>query len=95
MDNGITIPASLAAAEFASTYARLEDHPKYRRAGDDLKSSAPSLRDTFAAAALQGMLADPNTGSVDVTESEFPHLLARRSFQYADAMVKARGEVKP
>lgn len=47
-----------------------------------------SLRDYFAAAALQGMMAqfDP--------ENELEHHIAKWSYKAADAMLKAR-EVKP
>ena len=45
--------------------------------------SGISVRDYFAAAALQGMLADLNTGGSD---SQF----AESAYAYADAMLKAR-----
>jgi hypothetical protein len=46
-----------------------------------------TLRDYFAAAALQGCLADENSvGTADV--------FAKLSYAYADAMLKAR-EAKP
>jgi hypothetical protein len=43
-----------------------------------------TLRDYFAAAALQGLLSDSNTGGSD---SQF----AESAYAYADAMLKARG----
>jgi len=46
-----------------------------------------SLRDYFAAAALQGLLACPGTGSE--TESPLSYFSAR-SYQYADAMLSER-----
>jgi len=44
-----------------------------------------TLRDYFAAAALQGMLSDSNIGGSD---SQF----AESAYAYADAMLKARGD---
>jgi hypothetical protein len=44
-----------------------------------------SLRDYFAAKALQGMLADPN--STAGHRQDF----AEKAYQYADAMLAARG----
>ena len=44
-----------------------------------------TLRDYFAAAALQGLLSDSNTGGSD---SQF----AESAYAYADAMLKARGD---
>lgn len=43
-----------------------------------------SLRDYFAAAALQGMLSDPDAGKVD-----WKHL-AEEAYEAADAMLAAR-----
>ena len=55
---------------------------------DPLKSTGMTLRDYFAAAALQGFISDtsiPASIKVDAT------LLSRSAFQVADAMLKARG----
>ena len=56
---------------------------------DPLKSTGMTLRDYFAAAALQGFISDtsiPASIKVDAT------LLSRSAFQVADAMLKARGD---
>ena len=54
---------------------------------DDNKSMAYShgmtLRDYFAAKAMQAILSDPNYGNPD-------HILAESSYWIADAMLKAR-----
>lgn len=60
-----------------------------------------SLRDYFAAKALQGLLADPSTNTAinstdrDFIERErqkFADLTARAAYRMADAMLRARGE---
>jgi len=45
-----------------------------------------TLRDYFAAAALQGLLAHV----IGVTNAKNEHDYAKRCYQYADAMIKAR-----
>jgi len=47
-----------------------------------------TLRDYFAAAALSGMLADPNVHLGD----DRNHYVATLAFEVADAMLKARGQ---
>jgi hypothetical protein len=49
-----------------------------------------TLRDYFAAAALQGMLAQP----LDEGASFSPNLCARDSYKFADAMLAARKEAR-
>jgi len=46
------------------------------------------LRDRFAIAALTGMLAYPDNGLCPDQPIDF----SRRAYEYADAMLKARGE---
>jgi len=66
-------------------------------------SSGMSLRDYFAAKALQAMLIDPNPNSADfidpdykgATDTTVAERVAKRAFSFADAMLAARGEVKP
>lgn len=43
-----------------------------------------TLRDYFAAKAMQGIIANPNAGGMTYTE------IADRSYEQADAMLKAR-----
>jgi hypothetical protein len=55
-----------------------------------------SLRDYFAAAALQGILANPtwNAAALEqlgVSESRGFAVASRMAFEYADAMIQARG----
>ena len=49
----------------------------------DKQDNAPTLRDQFAMAALQGLLAEPN---LCATHEEF----AERAYRQADAMIEAR-----
>ena len=51
-----------------------------------------SLRDYFAAAAMQGMLASDD--SVFANFNEFVKHVGETSYRYADAMLKAREEAK-
>lgn len=53
-----------------------------------------SLRDYFAAAALQGHLANPEPIEGDPPYEETMRLLARSAYEYADAMLAVR-ERKP
>ena len=46
-----------------------------------------TLRDLFAMAALQGLLAYPDGGMIGS-----PERFSATSYQYADAMMKARGQ---
>ena len=50
-----------------------------------------TLRDYFAAAALQGLLAHV----IGVANARDEHDYAKRCYQYADAMLKARKEAQP
>lgn len=51
-----------------------------------------TLRDYFAAKAMQGILADSeiNPHALGLNIAEFQQLLAEKSYGYADAMLKAR-----
>lgn len=66
------------------------------KAGPVVTPQPLELRDYFAAAALQGLLASPgqevfaDDGSPCLVMQEIYAVLSRRSFQYADAMLKAR-----
>ena len=47
------------------------------------------LRCTFAASALQGLLASPDTLPRNVTEGQGPQYLSELAVIYADALIKA------
>lgn len=49
-----------------------------------------SLRDYFAAKAMQGLLVKPNECTGVVGVNMFEHLLAKSSYKIADAMLEAR-----
>jgi hypothetical protein len=49
-----------------------------------------SLRDYFAGQALQGILAYPY--KIDGEETKYADVVARLSYQYANAMLKARAD---
>ncbi|WP_175785558.1 hypothetical protein [Burkholderia ambifaria] len=60
-----------------------------------------SLRDYFAAKALQGLLADPSTNVpinsadpefIEFEQQKFADVAARAAYRMADAMLRARGE---
>ena len=53
-----------------------------------------TLRDYFAAAALQGLLGNSEFHVETDVESEIPNAIATYAYQAADAMLKAR-EAKP
>ncbi len=53
------------------------------------KPEAMTLRDEFAAAALQGMTANPSW------DSTLRHTVAENAYGYANAMLAARQEVQP
>jgi len=53
-----------------------------------------SIRDYFAAAALQGLLGNSEFHVETDVESEIPNAIATYAYQAADAMLKAR-EAKP
>lgn len=57
--------------------------------GSYTDDSGASLRDYFAAKAMQGILANPKWDPHQQSDSK---RLARSSFDYADAMLKARNE---
>jgi hypothetical protein len=64
----------------------IDGGPAFPRTGSDghtQPQSGMTLRDYFAAAALQGMLSDPDGGG---SGSEFAHA----AYSCADAMIKAR-----
>ena len=49
-----------------------------------------SLRDYFAAKALEGILAFP--GTLDGDHNKSPSTVARAAYNYADAMIEARSK---
>lgn len=60
-----------------------------------------TVRDYFAAKALQGLLADPSTNTainstdrdfIEREQQKFADLTARAAYRMADAMLRARGE---
>jgi hypothetical protein len=51
--------------------------------------SGMTLRDYFAAAALQGIVSDPN---LFVKSKRDVELVSRSAYEFADAMLKARGD---
>ena len=71
------------------TYTELPAFPTPLHPGQSWQRMAPcdglSIRDYFAANALQGLLAD---SKVQGTHAEF----AERSYAIADAMIQARGQ---
>lgn len=71
-----------------------EDKPDYiKRQSDTIYHNGMSLRDYFAAKAMQGLLSDPLfRPTQDENLHEFPRRVADRSYIYADAMLKAREE---
>jgi hypothetical protein len=60
---------------------------------DYVMESGLSIRDYFAAAALQGLLGNSEFHVETDVESEIPNAIAKYSYEAADAMIKAR-EVK-
>lgn len=56
----------------------------------DWGSSGMSLRDYFAAAALKGLLGDPDFDPVTVFKESKDQATARRCYAYADAMLEER-----
>ena len=62
------------------------------RRGDDPSLQGMSLRDYFAAKALNGLIACPSTGGSLTKESEIAKAFAKLSYMYADEMLKARSE---
>lgn len=59
----------------------------------DYGEGGMTLRDYFAAKAMQGMLADQTvTGRDFSTWSEFCDEIANQSYDFADAMLAARGQ---
>ena len=65
-----------------------QDQGVARGEGDE----QPTLRDQFAMAALQGLIASPReTPPPTVSTQTWVTAAAEVSYQYADAMMKARG----
>lgn len=58
--------------------------PAYPTPAGTQHNDGPTLRDYFAAAALQGMMAEYDP------EDELEHHIAKWSYKAADAMLKAR-----
>ncbi len=54
--------------------------------GSSIESMGMSLRDYFAAKAMQGLLSDPNAGMLDDDMNHWAAL----SYKMADAMLRAR-----
>ena len=53
-------------------------------------SEGMSLRDYFAAVALQGLIAAGTNGTVSDRTWTFPELRSKFAYEYADEMLKAR-----
>ena len=61
---------------------------------DYYDAGGASLRDYFAAKALEGLLANParcSGAEVEVGKTAYARLVAKVSFEFADAMLYARG----
>jgi len=61
-------------------------HPQVVEAEQAAKQARAELRDRFAMAALTGLLGDPESSM------ESNDWLAKVAYEYADAMLKARGD---
>lgn len=64
-----------------------EIEPQVVEAEQAIKQARAKLRDRFAMAALTGMLAYPDGGMAQ----DQPTYFSKRAYEYADAMLKARG----
>jgi len=62
--------------------------PRYERG--DMYSLGMTLRDYFAAKALQGLLADPEPFDLCEGDKTIADTYAKEAYVYADAMLKAR-----
>ena len=62
--------------------------PRYERG--DMYSLGMTLRDYFAAKALQGLLADPEPLDLWDGDKTIADTYAREAYVYADAMLRAR-----
>lgn len=73
-DGGPAFPQGIASTPMGDMYCSWEKHPDF---------GGMTLRDYFAAAALQGMCADSSrNGAIKV--------YAEEAYKYADAMLEAR-----
>ena len=50
------------------------------------------LRDEFAMVALQGLVSDPSSGYQYVSPQSYEDGVAKRAYELADAMIRARGK---
>lgn len=50
------------------------------------------LRDEFAMNALQGLVSDPSSGYQYVSPQSYEDGVAKRAYELADAMIRARGK---
>ena len=57
---------------------------------DYVMESGMTLRDYFAAAALQGLLGNSEFHVAADVESEIPNAIAKYAYEAADAMIRAR-----
>lgn len=57
---------------------------------DDIFEDDGEIRDQMAALALCGLLSNENTSLGNMHEIETPSRIAKRAYEYADAMMKAR-----
>lgn len=60
----------------------------------ELKASREELRDRFATAALQGLLACPDNNEIYCEADDPCQYYAKRAYKYADAMLRAR-QIEP
>ncbi|MDR9051735.1 hypothetical protein [Burkholderia multivorans] len=97
-DGGPAFPTGLKATRIEMAGGRYEGThvAEYAAAAPGI-----TLRDYFAAKALQGLLADPSTNTainstdrdfIEREQQKFADLTARAAYRMADAMLRARGE---
>ena len=65
----------------------MSNFPAFPVIGGGVNSMGMTLRDYFAAKALNALLFDPNADAADIG---MPDTYARMAYEYADAMLKAR-----
>ena len=65
--------------------------PAFPTPTHNLQNDGMTLRDYFAAKAMQGMLADPDTArTVQKARRKLDEAVADMAYMFADAMLKAR-----
>jgi len=69
---------------------RVDDYNAAMEAKDIKDSEGMSLRDYFAAVALQGLIAAGDSRAASDGTWTFPQLRAKVAYEYADAMLKER-----